>query len=429
MQSFQTNNELLPAIDFQIYKGRDGWAVQTPCVQVKGYCYQISGYKGRQGFYVSAKQVQKTDAGYSMALFTAPNYVLFPSTQGMVTEKFVKNACAAAALAFGVIIPELPTKTIYEVGYAFVDAAGTVMYWCKENDLGESQVIYANEDGKIRTTDLTQYMVRDETKDSKEAVLRLQEIVTEQQTKDREAMEKASEAASILAAAKKDVFLKFKPSWAVSAIVAELHEDESDLMTDYFSYSTAKSVVIAWSRTDRNDFSEMRQAAANFPDTLHLATYSEELEHRENYSMGAGLYLGKSKYHGWIIKKTAITHHFGGMTMEIAEHLQIPGAQLAIAQGEDEARISHNKAQGGVELFFEGKPSEGTLSTLKANGFRWARGNKCWYKKVNSGSLKVASQFGQLPDSLKPEQVTANNNDADYVAAQEEAFFDNNYKG
>ena len=37
-----------------------------------------------------------------------------------------------------------------------------------------------------------------------------------------------------------------------------------------------------------------------------LANAPEEWEHRENYSLGAGLYLGKSKYYGWTISKHKI---------------------------------------------------------------------------------------------------------------------------
>jgi hypothetical protein len=46
-----------------------------------------------------------------------------------------------------------------------------------------------------------------------------------------------------------------------------------------------------------------------------------EIEHREKWSMGAGYYLGESKYHGWIVCKEAL----GSRSLE---HLQI-----AIAEG------------------------------------------------------------------------------------------------
>ena len=47
----------------------------------------------------------------------------------------------------------------------------------------------------------------------------------------------------------------------------------------------------------------MRKFAANFEGTAYLAEENREYENREKYSGGAGYYLGKSKYYGWIVKK------------------------------------------------------------------------------------------------------------------------------
>ena len=50
----------------------------------------------------------------------------------------------------------------------------------------------------------------------------------------------------------------------------------------------------------------MRKCAANFEGTSHLAEYNADFEHRENYSMGDGMYLGRNKYSGWTINKEPI---------------------------------------------------------------------------------------------------------------------------
>ena len=47
----------------------------------------------------------------------------------------------------------------------------------------------------------------------------------------------------------------------------------------------------------------MRKHAANFEGTAYLAENDKEYEHRENYSMGDGMYLGHNKYSGWTISK------------------------------------------------------------------------------------------------------------------------------
>ena len=93
------------------------------------------------------------------------------------------------------------------------------------------------------------------------------------------------------------------PADTKAVIIAELHENESDSMTDYFGYRTVRTVILGFSNHTKDLFSEMRKYASNFDETAHLATENKEYEHREKYSMGEGYYMGKSKYHGWIVKK------------------------------------------------------------------------------------------------------------------------------
>ena len=101
-------------------------------------------------------------------------------------------------------------------------------------------------------------------------------------------------------------FAALLPPTAKAVIVAELRQDESDHMTDYFAYRTVRTVILGFSSHTRDLFSEMRKHASNFPETAYLAEANEEYEHREKYSMGAGYYLGQSKYYGWIIHKSPI---------------------------------------------------------------------------------------------------------------------------
>ncbi|GHV15549.1 hypothetical protein FACS1894179_10150 [Bacteroidia bacterium] len=93
---------------------------------------------------------------------------------------------------------------------------------------------------------------------------------------------------------------------AQALIVARLKQDESDSQTDYYASRTQCTVILGFSKHKRDIFSEMRKYASNFEGTVHLAEYNEDYEHREKYSMGAGYYLGESKYHGWIIEKCPI---------------------------------------------------------------------------------------------------------------------------
>jgi len=96
------------------------------------------------------------------------------------------------------------------------------------------------------------------------------------------------------------------PTDAKAIIVGRLKQDESDSQTDYFASSTVSNVILGFSKHTRDIFSEMRKHAANFEGTAYLAEYNKDYEHREKYSMGAGYYLGESKYRGWIIEKEPI---------------------------------------------------------------------------------------------------------------------------
>jgi len=101
-------------------------------------------------------------------------------------------------------------------------------------------------------------------------------------------------------------FVEIFPEDAQAVIVARLRQNESDSYTDYYSYSTQRTVIIGFSKHKRDIFSEMRKHASNFEETTYLAEFNEDYEHREKYSMGVGYYLGKSKYSGWIIEKEPV---------------------------------------------------------------------------------------------------------------------------
>lgn len=101
-------------------------------------------------------------------------------------------------------------------------------------------------------------------------------------------------------------FAEILPENAKAVIVARLKQDESDSQTDYFASRTTRTVILGFSTHKRDIFSEMRKHASNFEETAYLAEYNEDYEHREKYSMGAGYYLGESKYSGWIIQKEPV---------------------------------------------------------------------------------------------------------------------------
>ena len=96
------------------------------------------------------------------------------------------------------------------------------------------------------------------------------------------------------------------PTDTKAVIIGTLRVNECDSYTDYYDYSIARTVILGFSKHTRNLFSEMRKHAANFEETAYLAEYNADYEHRENYSLGDGMYLGRNKYSGRTIEKEPI---------------------------------------------------------------------------------------------------------------------------
>lgn len=136
-------------------------------------------------------------------------------------------------------------------------------------------------------------------------------------------------------------FSEIFPENAQAVIVARLKRDESDIQTDYFASSTQRTVILGFSTHKRDIFSEMRRHASNFEETVWLADYNSQYEHREKYSMGAGYYLGESKYHGWIIEKIPVYNR----TRTIEEFSHTAGSEDNIHIGKPSGTTS-NKAKG-----------------------------------------------------------------------------------
>jgi hypothetical protein len=136
------------------------------------------------------------------------------------------------------------------------------------------------------------------------AVLRSEAEQADRQ--EQEEKQKQHECNEQLKAIGRERLQKLIPADVKAVIVAELHEDDSDSMTDYYSYTTKRTVILGFSGHTKDLFSEMRKYAANFDKTAYLATENKDYEHREKYSMGDGYYLGKSKYSGWTVSRERI---------------------------------------------------------------------------------------------------------------------------
>jgi hypothetical protein len=134
-------------------------------------------------------------------------------------------------------------------------------------------------------------------------VMKLHSEATYKAEEERKAQQRKQERAEQLKAIGRQRLEAILPDDVKAVIVAELRENESDTMTDYFGYSTQRTVIPGFSGHAKDLFSEMRKYAANFAETAHLADANPEYEHREKYTGGSGYYLGKNRYSGWIVTK------------------------------------------------------------------------------------------------------------------------------
>ena len=114
-----------------------------------------------------------------------------------------------------------------------------------------------------------------------------------------------SEAEAERVSAWRDTIRDKIPANAKAVIVAQLMQDQSDSMTDYFASRPTKAIILAFSTHTRDLFPEMRKAAKNHTSTAHLADAPASAENRQKYSMGGGYFLKEGGRHstGWKISK------------------------------------------------------------------------------------------------------------------------------
>ncbi|MEM4994955.1 LPD29 domain-containing protein [Priestia sp. SB1] len=67
------------------------------------------------------------------------------------------------------------------------------------------------------------------------------------------------------------------------------------------------------------------------------------------------------------------------------------------------AVLKLNEELNGIELYFESKPQQEVLQTLKANKFRWSGFKKCWYTKQSEKALQVANSLTGNTEEVKTE--------------------------
>lgn len=82
---------------------------------------------------------------------------------------------------------------------------------------------------------------------------------------------------------------------------------------------------------------------------------------------------------------------------QVSEEVEVAKETQEIEETKNETiedvKIVLNEEKNGVEIYFNGKPSEDVRNNLKSNGFRWSKYNKCWYAKQSEDTLKFANSL------------------------------------
>ena len=61
-----------------------------------------------------------------------------------------------------------------------------------------------------------------------------------------------------------------------------------------------------------------------------------------------------------------------------------------------DCKIVTNEEHQGEELYFNEKPTDEIIDTLKDNGYRWHRYKKCWYRKLSYAGTTKKKQRNYL---------------------------------
>lgn len=61
--------------------------------------------------------------------------------------------------------------------------------------------------------------------------------------------------------------------------------------------------------------------------------------------------------------------------------------------------INNNTEKNGIEITFDGKPSEEIRTALKANGFRWHSANHYWYGRADESTVRAILDGNTVPTS------------------------------
>lgn len=202
------------------------------------------------------------------------------------------------------------------------------------------------------------------------------------------------------------------------AVVAQICYNDSDSMTDYYSPHAGLGPAFALLVVHKQ--AETEALARRALATSQLLSYIDNwVWHVEKYSMGHGCYLDQDNGRAGFelpeelrgkresYSNGAVTH--GSWEIQFRHAYDTPvtlpcfrdygstapaeTTQPSTTAATGGVTVKENTEKNGVEIYFDAKPDATVISKLKANGWRWAHFNKCWYKKATDETRAFAKQF------------------------------------
>lgn len=178
--------------------------------------------------------------------------------------------------------------------------------------------------------------------------------------------------------------------------------DDSDMMTDYFCpHRNLETCLLAIVRKQSEREALARSIIEQIPDLKEI-----EFDWKtEKYSMGHGNYLNAKSSHETRKHKAYDGREEVNCFYEITFKnygREIPHEKYYLGDLTEKSgsfssgngkEVRENKEKNGVEIVFDSKPDDETLTLLKANGWRWSRFNRLWYNRLTPGNLEFAKSL------------------------------------
>lgn len=315
----------------KIYKGFHGWHAET-LTEVNGQTFQITTSKRHSKKIVSNSQpCEVLEAGgllfNDMMNFDGKNLTLI-SEAGRSTEKTIYSQHLKAITIFDEKIKDIqPTKEQTPVIGTILFLSG---YGKGKGSQGNIHIVYEVGSGyygtSYKTVEITTLVLdsKDHVKDYKNkfgigiyfepgykyegdqndlnnlVIEAKQKAINDHKKEEAGKIMRNQVRAGKIEEGKKLVII---PNWATCVIVADLYQNDSDSMTDYFSTSISKTTYLKFSKNTRNNMQELKNAAESWEDTKELLKNSNTIEYTRGHSYLPNYFIGSERWFGLKINK------------------------------------------------------------------------------------------------------------------------------